>query len=207
MRAHVLLLALAASLAAGGQPDAAATAIVVFTGFQHEPPAPVSDAIRIEVGEILRHAGIGFDWRSLADARSAVESKDLAVIKINGRCDIVGLLPNRVYPGALGWTYLSDGAILPFGAVDCDRIRAFIQADLLGVPAKRRQQAFGRAVGRVLAHELYHILTHSSHHRNAGVGKAEYSVRDLLDDEFVFDDAASEALRESQASQPGSANE
>jgi hypothetical protein len=98
----------------------------------------------------------------------------------------------------LGWTYVSDGAILPYGDVDCDRIRLFIQMGLLGVPARQREQAYGRAVGRVVAYELYHILTRNPRHGSVGVGKAAYTVRDLLGDRFVFDEAESEQLRTNQ---------
>jgi len=198
MCARGLWLALAAGLAAGAEPEPIVAPIIVYTGYQHQPSAPVSDAIRSEVTGILAHAGIEFDWGSLAGSKANEKSLDLAVIHLKGRCDIAGLLPNRGEPGALGWTYVSDGAILPFGDVDCDRVRSFIQVGLLGVPAKQREQAFGRAVGRVLAHELYHILTRSPHHGSKGVGKAEYTVRDLLSDAFVFDETDSEQLRVNQ---------
>jgi len=198
MCARVLWLPLAVGLAAGAQPEPVVVPIVVYTGFQHRPPAPISDAIRNEVEGILGHAGIEFNWRSLADSHPSEKSLDLAVIQLKGRCDIAGLLPNHGEPGALGWTYVSDGAILPFGDVDCDRVRSFIQVGLLGVPAKQREQAFGRAVGRVVAHELYHIFTRNPHHGSKGVAKAEYTVRDLLTDAFVFDETESEELRVNQ---------
>ena len=198
MWARVFWLPLAVGLAAGAQAEPVIAPIVVYAGYQHRPPAPISDAIRTEVEGILGHAGIEFNWRSLADSPANEKSLDLAVIHLKGRCDIGGLLPHHEEPGALGWTYVSDGAILPFGDVDCDRVRSFIQVGLLGVPAKRREQAFGRAVGRVLAHELYHILTRNPHHSPKGVGKAEYTVRDLLSDAFVFDENESEELRVNQ---------
>jgi hypothetical protein len=167
----------------------------LYTEFQQAPPAAVLDSIRGESAAIMGRLGIGLDWRSLAGAHGNEVSLQLAVIHFQGRCDAGGLSPNRVQPGALGWTHESDGVILPFGEVDCDRIRSFIQVDLLSVPARDREFIFGRAVGRVLAHELYHILARSAHHSSAGVGKAAYAVEDLLARHFVFDAGESEELR------------
>ena len=189
-------LACAAGLCA--QPAPAASTTTLYTQFQHSPPSAVIEALRAESETIMGRLGISLEWRSLAAARGNEVSSRLAVIRFQGRCDVAGLSPHRAQPGALGWTHASNGVILPFGDVDCDRIRSFIQPDLLAVPAGDREFVFGRAVGRVLAHELYHILARSPHHASGGVGKAEYAVYDLLAAHFVFDAPASEELRGNQ---------
>jgi len=193
-----LTVPLAGSAALCAQSMAPVSPATLYTEFQQPPPAAVMDAIRGETGAILGRLGIGVEWRSLAAATGSEVSVQLAVIRFQGRCDVSGLSPYRVQPGALGWTHESDGVILPFGAVDCDRIRTFLQVDLLGVPAGERSLVFGRAVGRVLAHELYHIFTRSPHHSPEGVGKAAYAVRDLLAGRFVFDAGESMELRNGQ---------
>ena len=111
-------------------------------------------------------------------------------------------MPRDVNPGALGWTHVSDGAILPFSDVDCDRVRVFLQKHLLSVRPADRQTAFGRALGRVVAHELYHIFANTTHHGSDGVGKPAYTVQDLLSDEFRFEEREGEALRTSKRTQP-----
>jgi hypothetical protein len=170
----------------------------LYTEFQRQPPAAVMDAMRGEAESIMGRMGIGLEWRALEAARGNEISVQLAVIRFQGKCDAAGLSPHRAQPGALGWTHESDGVILPFGAVDCDRIRSFVQLDLLSVPAADREQVLGRAIGRVLAHELYHIFTRSAHHSAGGVGKAEYAVRDLLAARFVFDEGETAELRSRQ---------
>jgi hypothetical protein len=170
----------------------------LYIEFQQAPSPAVMESIRGETEAIMGRLGIGLEWRSLAEATGSEVSVQLAVIRFRGRCGVSGLSPHRVQPGALGWTHESDGIILPFGDVDCDRIRTFLQVDLLGVPAMDRELVFGRAVGRVLAHELYHIFTRSSHHSPEGVGKAAYAVRDLMGGHFVFDASESMELRNGQ---------
>ena len=44
----------------------------------------------------------------------------------------------------------------------------------------------GRAMARVVAHELYHMLTGSTAHARSGIARAEYSRDDLTADEFLF---------------------
>ena len=191
-------LACAATLCA--QPVAPAA---LYTEFERQPSPAMMDSIRGETDAIMGQMGIGLEWRELAAARGNEVSTQLAVIRFRGRCDASGFSPRRPQPGSLGWTHESDGVVLPFGAVDCDRIHSFLQVDLLGVPSAERDQACGRAVGRVLAHELYHIFTRSRHHSPGGVGKAEYSVRDLLGAHFVFDEGEAAQLRVAVAAEPG----
>jgi hypothetical protein len=81
---------------------------------------------------------------------------------------------------------VSDGQILPFTDVACDRVRDFLQAGLLTFPVEDREQKYGRALGRVLAHELYHIFANTLRHGSVGVAKESYSVLDLLSDDFQF---------------------
>jgi hypothetical protein len=141
-----------------------------------------------------------FEWRSLDGVRGNELSVELAVLTFKGRCDIAGLSPHIVSnPGALGWTHVSDGAILPFSDVDCDRIRTFIQKELLSVRAPDREESYGRALGRVVAHELYHIFTNTGKHGSCGVGKAAFTIQELLSDEFQFEERESLALRTSKA--------
>jgi len=202
-RVSFLSLPLGCAAALWAQSRPPVSPATLYTEFQQQPPSAVMDSIRGESEAIMGRLGIGLEWRSLAAATGSEVSAQLAVIRFRGRCDVNGLNPHRVQPGPLGWTHESDGVILPFGAVDCDRIRTFLQVDLLGVPAAERELVFGRAVGRVLAHELYHIFTRSPHHSPEGVGKAAYAVRDLLAGRFVFDASESMELRNGQPRMEG----
>ena len=173
--------------------------ISLYAQFQQKPSDTVLLALQEEVQSIMEPAGLRFEWRSLAANRGNEISVELAVLTFRGRCDVGGLMPHQVNPGALGWTHVSDGAILPFSEVDCDRIRGFIQRDLLGVRSEHREEAFGRALGRVVAHELYHIFANTAQHGSCGVGKAAFTVQELLSDDFQLQAHESEALRTSRA--------
>ena len=54
-------------------------------------------------------------------------------------------------------------------------------------------------MARLLAHELYHFLTQTTHHTQSGIAKAAVSATDLLADHFDFD---GEAVAKLHASLP-----
>jgi hypothetical protein len=72
-------------------------------------------------------------------------------------------------------------------------------AALLQLPQSERAEAFGRALGRILAHELYHILANTQHHGRAGVAKESYTVADLPCADFEFEEREFELLRYGRA--------
>ena len=198
MKAPFLWLVLAALPALGEHQEISLAPIGLYVQFQQPPPAAVADALKAEVDSIMRPSGLRFTWHELRAAREA--SVELAVITFKGRCDVIGLNPHASYtgPGTLGWTEISDGVILPFAGVDCQRIRGFLQRQLLRMPAESREEAYGRALGRVLAHELYHIFAKTSKHGSCGVGKSKFTVEELLSVSLQFDAGESLALRTSE---------
>jgi hypothetical protein len=168
--------------------------VALYTHFDQEPSEGVVEALH------MIPMGMTFEWRALDGVRGNELSVELAVLTFKGRCDLTGLSPhNESNPGALGWTHVSDGAILPFSDVDCDRIRHFVQKELLLVRTPDREEAFGRAIARVVAHELYHVFANTARHGSCGVGKASYTVQELLTDDFQFEERESQALRRSKA--------
>jgi hypothetical protein len=174
--------------------------IALYTHFDQEPPEGVVEALHDELESIMTPMGMTFEWRSLSGVKGNELSVELAVLTFKGRCDVAGLTPHNAFnSGPLGWTHVSDGAILPFSDVDCERIRAFVQRELLSVRAPDREEAFGRALGRVVAHELYHIFANTARHGSCGVAKAAYTVKELLSNDFQFEERESLALRESKA--------
>jgi hypothetical protein len=174
--------------------------VALYTSFPQSPSQMVVQTLQDEVETIMGPLGMRFAWRSLSSARGTEVATELAVITFKGRCDIAGLMPHAENPGALGWTHVSDGVILPFSDIDCDRIRVFLQRDLLLLKADEREGAYGRALGRVLAHELYHIFARTGHHGAEGVAKSAYTAQELLCDEFQFDEHEAFVLRATRAS-------
>ncbi|MGA2117139.1 MAG: hypothetical protein ABSH56_20555 [Bryobacteraceae bacterium] len=167
--------------------------VALYTQFSEPPPPAVADAMERELLAIMRPAGLQFDWRSTADADHAPPAAEIAVARFFGRCDARSLTSHIPNPGPLGWTHISDGAILHFTDVDCNRLRDFLEAGMLHLPPPERAAVFGRAMGRVLAHEIYHIFANTQRH-GSGVSKAAYSVEDLLNGVLRLDKLGMERM-------------
>ncbi len=187
-------LAMAAMPLCGAQKGAELPPIALYTQFVERPPADILEGMQAEVESIMAPMGLTFHWHDLAASNGREVSVELAVIEFQGRCDVDALMSRDGRPGPLGWTNISDGVILPFAKVNCSAVRTFIQKELLDIRADDRLQAFGRALGRVLAHELYHIFANTTRHGSDGVGREFYSVRDLLAANFQFQAKESMAL-------------
>jgi len=193
MKALVVYLTLGVLPVLGGSRQA--PTIRLYTQFQQDPPETVLESVQEELENILEPLGLGFEWRSLVLNRGNEVSTELAVIHFKGNCDISDLEAADAFPGPLGWTHISDGEILPFSDVNCDGIRLFLQRDLLKLPEKGRPAAYGRAIARVVAHELYHIFAKTTKHGARGLGKAAYSAQELLRTRFEFEKRESDVLR------------
>jgi hypothetical protein len=195
-----LALAAMTALCVCNQSTAATAApITLYTDFQQAVPPAVMEALRSEVDSIMSPMGLRFEWQSLSDFRPGRASAAVAVAHFEGNCDVSGLVMRGNKVGALGWTEISDGTILPFTHVDCERVRTFLQTTLLGYRPQDRERAYVRALGRVLAHELYHVYGDTPKHSARGVAKENYSVADLLAADFQFHEKEARALRSSKA--------
>ncbi len=198
MSVKVVLSCLAlAALPALGAERLVELPAVLYTSFQQSTPVAVRHALEDEVEILMGPLGRHFVWRSLSGVTGHEISSELAVVTFKGRCNVEGLTLKEIHPGALGWTHVSDGAILPFSEIDCDRIRLFLQKELLYHKPAEREEIFGRALARVVAHELYHIFANTHHHGADGVAKAAYTVQELLSDDFVFEEAQCTVLKSS----------
>jgi hypothetical protein len=170
-------------LDAGSLPSHELGIVMDFQG-PHSPESILQ--MQREAEEILKETGLHLEWLL---PREAVEAShaDLVVFQFRGTC-----VPNqnRVSnpeenkPAALAFTYETDGILQPFGEVSCDRVAASVHSALQPGDFSRGDLLLGRALGRVLAHELVHILTGSEAHGREGIGKSTLSAKELITASF-----------------------
>jgi hypothetical protein len=173
-RSLLYLLPLIACLRVAGAAD-----VTVVTDFD----GPYSDRsvqqMKRETEEIFKSAGVRLDWRGRGEVGSG-SYENLVVVHFKGKCilDPVPMLYDE--RGPFAFAYNSDGDVLPFSEVECDRLAASVQSAMWGDDFARPDYVMGRALGRVLAHELVHILTRSAAHGDDGVTQAKFSGRELI---------------------------
>jgi hypothetical protein len=166
----------AASLPVGPPPIliAAPVTAVVLPGARYSKVA-IREMVR-ESAHILKQSGVSLRWQVGAPDQAVMGR--LVVVKLVGRCDMDGS-PPLVVSGPLGWSHKVNGSILPFSDLACDTIRGAVQTAIADGNHLRANILLGRAMGRVLAHELYHIVADTSEHGRGGVAQRALSPRQL----------------------------
>lgn len=145
-----------------------------------------------EAAHILKKSGVSLRWH-LAEPSQGVNGL-LVVVKLVGRCDMDGP-PAFLTPGPLGWSHEVNGVVLPFGDLDCDNIRGAVQSARLTGSQLRGNVLLGRAMGRVLAHELYHIVADTAEHGQDGVAQPALSARELTSGQLELRPSDVEAIQ------------
>ncbi len=177
-----------------------AAPIAVFMRFDAVPGTAAVASMKREVEKLLRPAGVTLAWQMESENRGDLSFADLVVLRFKGKCRAEGwrwAVSNLAIPGestALGVTRVSRGRVLPYSEIECDEVR---QA-LAYLPAGSHdiQQVLGLALGRVVAHELYHVFAHTTEHGRAGLARASESLKDLVSTrETTFREEDAQAIR------------
>jgi hypothetical protein len=160
----------------------ASSSLSVFLSNPGAASPAVTSSMRTELRELLRGSGFSFSWYNGA---GNVEGR-LAVIRLQGACgsDAPNPLPlHQVFrdPEALGSTHVSNGEVLPFADIRCDHLRRFVAQPLANAHAYEvREEMLGRALARVIAHELFHILLRTKEHGRTGLARAGQTAAQLV---------------------------
>jgi hypothetical protein len=171
----------------------------VFIDFENRPAQLEIDSMEREVMSIMSPAGLSFSWQELGGSQSHASFADLIVVKFKGTCD--GAPPsgepsfNSDDP-TLASTKTSNGQVLHFTEVRCDEVRRYLSPDASPLNEKGRDLLYGRALGRIVSHEMWHIFADTEKHASGGVARACHSRRELVQPTFVFDPKEERVLRE-----------
>ncbi len=156
-------------------------------------------ALRSSLGELLGPSGYVVDVQLKADLPDNAQFGQLVVFKMKGSCRL-NPMPTAFFPdelGPLASAYTSDGKVLHFGEVQCDRVRRCVQR-ILGFNASvKSQQAYGSALAVVIAHEVYHMLGNEKSHTSKGLTKPSLSAEELTGGNLVLPPSALSSLEKS----------
>jgi len=140
-----------------------------------------------ELARLLSPAGIELAWRKQSDT-SREEMGHLVVGTFDGDCSVESLPSLSSWPHGmtLGESAISDGRILPYFKVDCSRVVRMLAPRLQALSVPSRATLLGRALARVMAHEIYHIVAQTSDHEPRGLSKAQLTLSDLTGGQIEF---------------------
>jgi hypothetical protein len=165
----------------------------------NQPAAPLAE-MRREAASLMSQAGYRVEWRSLDAPRGeAGDAPMLAVLELNGSCGLAAGYGPAERPlaanASLATTSITDGQVMPFSALNCAALTRSISASLAQEAGARRDFLYGRAMARIVAHELYHVLMRSAEHARGGVARSCFTTSDLLTGRFEFEGATLARLR------------
>jgi hypothetical protein len=186
----IIAVWLTAASAAAGE---SAVVGVSLDGEDHGLPRAVLSAMRDEAGRILEPAGVRIRWNGTGAESQYEGQARLVVVRLVGAGSPGVAL--RGSDGVLGVTHMSDGRILPFIDMDVQRVARAIQR-LAGFGRAIHPNDYGRALGRVLGHELYHVLSESVEHDSDGVSKGALGGAELVRNELRLSEGACRRIRE-----------
>ena len=178
-------LSAGAAFAAGSAPPQAPLTIVLkFDG----PYSTKSiEEMKLEFARAVKNS-MAVEWR-MRDELPATSVGDLVLFTFKGRC-VMDTVPPPIYDetGPLAWTSTADHTPLPFGQVSCDQVRNVVLKAMWGADFSHGDMLFGRALGRVVAHEVYHMVAKTTGHGASGVTRPALTGAQLISGSLTVDD-------------------
>jgi hypothetical protein len=173
--------------------------IGILFDFAKQPELNIVDLMKSEIREILAPTQMELSIQRIGETGASRAFRKIVIVHFQGSCqtqsDSGGIQLNQPgvldYP-TLGKTDISGGRILPYVQVYCNEVRAFVPS----VSSISFAQMYGRALGRVVVHELYHALLSTRVHSRTGVARVSQTARDLTRDGSKLDEISIGRLRE-----------
>ena len=162
-----------------GSPDQSSKPILTIVLEFRGPHASRSvEEMEHEVENILRDADRTIEFRSWEEATQGMFDA-IVVVRFSGNCGVAPWPHDPATDGPLGFTYVSNGAVLPFSQISCEKIAGSLGPAVPRMEPSQAETLFGRALGRVVAHELIHMISGSAIHSHEGVARPAFSRSDL----------------------------
>lgn len=133
-----------------------------------------------ETAFILKEAGLVIDWR----LRSGVGHDafaNLILVELKGECVADQSRRPQSVRGPLAFSHTTSTSVMRFADIQCDAVRRLV--------GSTNGLILGKALGRVLAHELWHILGNTFAHGENGVAQRALSVEQLISGRLDLDAA------------------
>ena len=159
-------------------PEPAQATLGIVLRFDRPYSESMLTAMEEEAGTILRPSGLTIQWRLFQDAVGKPFDYPLLVVRFRGQCEIQAGLGDGDSESPLAATHLFDGVPILHADLYCDRVWNLVGPQINSSPLSAVMM--GRALGRVLVHEVYHMAGRTRGHGKDGVTKAVLTPWDLV---------------------------
>ncbi len=167
-----------------GSDDPANSELVIYLRADAAQAPHLTAIMKRELAPLMLSAGYRVEWRD-AQAKFDSTAGNLVVVQLEGACGVLnGALSESK---TLASTAVADDSVLPFSTIHCGSLSRVLGPMLAQEAGARREFLYGRAMARVLAHELYHILANTKDHDRDGIAKPHFTSGDLVTERFDFE--------------------
>jgi len=165
-------------------PNAAPSSVTIVYRFAGAYSEKSLIEMKDELGSLMKDSGIQIDWRERATLTGSPSFENLVVVEFRGRCIMEPVPYLYDERGPYAFTHSSNGEVLPFSEVSCDKVRSTLGKSMWGGDYAHSDVLFGRALARVIAHELHHVLNRTASHTETGVTKRALSGAELISNDL-----------------------
>lgn len=181
-------VAIALAIALSAIPALSLELTVLLDTARSPVPEPTWNELKTELDTVFKETKLKVDVQ-LRDRSKRLEAPEIVVVRLKGECRMENFAHLIDEQGPLAWTHVVDGQILPFSDVGCDQLRSAVMRALHGGMRKEKDKLFGRALARVIAHEIMHIVGKTHDHSENGIFREGLSGAQLVADRFTLDPA------------------
>jgi len=135
---------------------ASAEGVTIVLEFQGQQSEQSIAEMKREFNGIMKDSALTFDFKSRTEAAN-LSFSNLVVVRFQGACVLKPIPYLYDERGPLAFTYSTEGEVQPFTEVKCDQVTRAVRSAMSGSDFARADMLMGRALGRVLAHEVVHI--------------------------------------------------
>jgi hypothetical protein len=170
--------------------------LAVIVSYDSTPSEGTVRALKDEIQAIFKIESARIVWRDYSQIDPRESFDHLVVTHVTGHCEMLTQGAPEVPRRALGFTHVSDGKVIPFVQIDCDKVAALLGPVKVVEPVAHRESLFGRALARILGHEMYHVIGETQGHNRHGLAKAALTAQDLMSDWLGFEREDLELIEE-----------
>ncbi|MCS7044030.1 MAG: hypothetical protein N2036_10430 [Bryobacteraceae bacterium] len=144
-------------------------------------PSKAIQSMREEMARLFGASKVRLQWADRGETGLGFEAEGIVVLRLKGECRMPDLPMPPDERGPLAWTHVSEGVVLPFSEIDCASVTRAAQSALRGGERSLGDVFLGRALARVAAHELVHILLQRKEHVPKGIFRRGLTARELVE--------------------------
>ncbi len=161
--------------------------IALLTEFDLPPAEETAIGMHRELTQMFDSAGLELHMHEDGPYIYLASTRHVLSVHFVGRCQPPRATAARGEAAVLARLAKVDGRLLPLVTVDCAAVAQYIRPAMTGAELRQAGAVVGRALARVVAHEIYHWMTQRTAHGHSKLFSERISVSTLLDGGILFD--------------------